>query len=267
VPGQPDMPVTYWAPGIIQKDEQLHMFVTYKDNAKPPWGGKGVIRHYRAPLSDPVHGWKLVGIPEFTQPDPIDATLIKVGDVFHAYYRVAENGGIQWAVSPDLLKWDNRGQCAGEVNASSVQRGFGYQEAPYVFRIGNFFWMLTDPHKGLAVYRSDDSVTWILQGRILEEPGTGAQDATLARHPSVAVVGDRALLFYHVEPNRPYPTPPAEKRTVEQKKSFLQVAELRVAEGKLVCDRNAPVTVPSVAERVLAPAVDFLSGKSNSTPQ
>jgi hypothetical protein len=257
VAGQSELPVTYWAPGVIQKDDHLHMFVTYKDNANPPWGGKGVIRHYRAPLSDPVHGWKLVGVPEFTQPDPIDATLIKVGDVFHAYYRVADDGGIQWATSGDLMTWENRGRCPGDVNAPPSQRGFSYQEAPYVFRFGGHYWMLTDPHKGLAVYRSEDSVTWKLQGRILEEPGTGAQDATRARHPSVAVVGDRALLFYHVEPNRPYPTPPAEQRTVEQKVSFLQVAELRVEEGKLVCDRNTPVTVPRSKVQVSPQAANW----------
>lgn len=250
VPGQPDMPVTFWAPGIIRDGGTYHMFVTYKDNAEPPWGGKGVIRHYEAPASDLLNGWKLVGVPEFNQPDPIDASLIKVGDAFRAYYRVGKGGGIQWATSPDLQTWENHGQCRGAVNAK--ERGFDYQEAPYVFRFQGWFWMLTDPHMGLAVFRSEDGIDWTQQERILEAPGAGPQDATLARHPSVAVVDGRAFLFYHVEPNRPYPSPKAEERTVEQKKSFLQVAELLVKDGALVCDRDAPV-VPPLEDLDVAP--------------
>lgn len=149
VPGEKDMPVTFWAPGVIRRGDTLHMFVTYKDNAEPPWGGKGVIRHNIAPVSD--------------------------------------------------------------------------------------------PHKGLSVYRSQDGITWKQSRTILENPGTGPQDGSLGRHPSVLVRDGRAFLFYHVEPERPYPTPPAEKRTIQMKKSVLQVAELRILDGQLVCDRDDPV--------------------------
>ncbi|BCX49455.1 glycosyl hydrolase family 43 [Haloferula helveola] len=244
VAGKPDMPVTFWAPAVIRNGDRYHMFVTYKDNAKPPWGGKGVIRHYSASADDLLKGWKLEGVPDFAQPDPIDASLVKVDDGFRAYYRVGGNGGIQWATSTDLSVWENRGKCPGEVNTKA--RGFGYQEAPYVFRFRERWWMLTDPHKGLAVYHSNDGIKWTMQQRILENPGSGKEDATLARHPSVAVIGERAFLFYHVEPNRPYPTPPAEERTVTQKKSFLQMAELRVEDGRLTCDRDTVIELPPV---------------------
>jgi hypothetical protein len=60
----------------------------------------------------------------------------------------------------------------------------------------------------------------------------------------VAVIDGRAFIFYHTEPNRPYPTPPAEHRTAHQKISFLQIAELKVDEGQLVCDRNASIQLP-----------------------
>ncbi len=239
VNGQPDMEKTFWAPGMIRSGDTLHMFVTYKDNAEPPWGGKGVIRHYTAPVYDPVEGWVLQGVPEFNQPDPIDVTVIQTGSAFHAYYRVGNGGGIQWAVSKDLIQWKNMGKCPGDVNGED--RGYGYQEAPYVFNFGGYWWMLTDPHRGLAVFRSKDAITWSLQERILEQPGMRPQDNTLARHPSVAVVDGRAFLFYHVEPNRPYPTPPAEQRIVREKISFLQMAELHVHDGKLVCDRDASI--------------------------
>jgi len=243
-PGQPDMPVTLWAPGIIREGDTWHMFVTFKDSAQPPWGGPGVIRHYTAPAGDPLHGWKLSDTPPFTGPDPIDATLLKVGGEFRAYYRVGDNGGIQWSSSPDLKTWTQHGKLPGDINAPAAQRGFEYQEGPYAFRFGGGYWLISDPHQGLAVYRSADAVTWTLQGRILEAEGRGLRDNTRARHPSVAIVGGRAFLIYHVEPNRPYPSPPPEQRTIEQKQAWLQIAEIKLVDGVLVCDRNAPVEVP-----------------------
>ncbi|MCB1120192.1 MAG: right-handed parallel beta-helix repeat-containing protein [Verrucomicrobiae bacterium] len=244
--GKPDMPVTFWAPGIINEGDYYHMFVTYKDSAEPPWGGKGVIRHYRAPAKDLLKGWTLVDVPSFTQPDPIDATLIKIGDQYRVYYRVAEGGGIHWATTRDLSTWQNQGRCPGDINLAPDKGGFAYQEAPFVFHWRDKYWLLTDPHEGLAVYESSDGVTWKLQGQILLEPGNGPQDNTRARHPSVAVMGDRAFIFYHVEPNRPYPTPPAEQRTPHEKISFLQMAEFTVEDGKLSCDRDAVIQLPAL---------------------
>ncbi len=241
--GMPDNEDTHWAPGIIAARDHLHMFATYKASAEPPWGGDGVIRHYKAPLDDPIDGWKLAGVPEFHQPDPIDVSLLQIDGEFRAYYRVGRGGGIQWASSPDLSQWTNHGKCLGDVNASPEVRGFGYQEAPYVFQWQGRYWMLTDPHEGLAVFHSPDGITWTQQQRILREPGEGEADATLARHPSVAVLDDRAFVFYHTEPNRPYPTPPPAQRTPHQKISFLQMAELEIENGQLVCDRNAEITL------------------------
>ena len=238
--GFPDNSDTRWAPGIIRQGDVFHMFVTYKDNANPPWGGKGKILHYEAPIDDLLGGWKKAEPPQFAQPDPIDATVIEVGDNYHAYYRVGKGGGIHWARSKDLKEWENLGKCLGDINNREVH-GWSYQEAPYVFEFANSYWMLTDPHQGLAVYRSKDSITWKYQGIILAEPGNRPQDHTLARHPSVAVMDDRAVLCYHVEPNRPYPSPPPEKRTVEQKITFLQTAELKVVKNRLTCDRNKPI--------------------------
>jgi len=247
VKGKPDMPVTFWAPGILRTGDTVHMFVTHKPSAEPPWGGSGAIVHYTAPADDLLDGWTRSDVPDFPGPDPIDATVVRAGDGFRAYYRVGKGGGIQWSESDDLVHWTDRGRCPGDVN-DRAKRGYGYQEAPYVFRWKDAWWMLTDPHEGLAVFRSADGVTWDVSGRILREPGRRPQDGTRARHPSVAVVGDRALLFYHVEPNRPYPSPPAEKRTVEQKISFLQMAELALEDGRIVCDRDAPVLPPVAKE-------------------
>lgn len=166
VEGKPDNTDTHWAPGGIVAGDKLHMFATYKPSAEPPWGGNGEIRHYVAPLDKPILGWKLTEAPDFNQPDPIDVSLVKIGDAYRAYYRVGKGGGIQWATSGDLTSWKNMGKCPGDVNAPANQRGFGYQEAPYVFEFQNRYWMLTDPHKGLAVYSSTDGIDWKQQERI-----------------------------------------------------------------------------------------------------
>ena len=79
-------------------------------------------------------------------------------------------GGIHWATSEDLAVWTARGRCPGDVN-DREKRGYGYQKAPYVFHWRRWYWMLTDPHQGLAVFRSPDAKTWELNGRILAEPG------------------------------------------------------------------------------------------------
>lgn len=239
--GQPDMAVTFWAPGITRNGDTLHMFVTYKDNAKPPWAGKGEIRHYTTSASDPIDGWTLVEPPNFNQPDPIDATIVFDDETgkHRAYYRVGKGGGIQWATSDDLMTWNNQGKVKGDVNTLGKKR-YGYQEAPYVFRFNGAWWMLTDPHRGLAVYRSDDGVSWVYNNNILAKGSDRALDATMARHPSVVIHDGRALMFYHCEPNRLYGkgSPGAEQRTTHQKKSVLQIAELKVLDQKLVATRE-----------------------------
>lgn len=252
VEGEPDMPVTYWAPGMIRDGDTYHMFVTHKPNAKPPWGGKGDIVHYTAPADNLLHGWVRAGVPALEGKDPIDAGLTRLKDNrWLMVYRSSgppKISGISYAVSNDLNQWDTQGLIKLEDGKTFNRAAFGYHEAPYVFEFDGFYWMLTDPHQGLGVLRSEDGLTWTPQSNILKEPGKSKMDGTRARHPSVAVIGERAFVFYHVEPNRPYPSPKAEDRTIEQKISVLQMAELHVIDGRLVCNRDVPVVAPSADE-------------------
>lgn len=246
-PGGPDLPVTYWAPALIRHGDTYHLFLTYKDNATPPWGGPGVLRHYAAPAADLLNGWKLVASPAFGPAGAADATLIRIGDTFRACYRAGDNG-IHWSASKDLLTWQDQGPVAGEVNAAGPSRSFGRQDGPCIFSFGGSYWLLTDPQVGLAVYQSADALTWRYQGRILEQPGTGPQDATIARHPTVALAAGRAFLIYHTEPHRLFPAPPLEQRAPAQKIACLQIAELRITSGQLTCARDAAVIPPAEVE-------------------
>lgn len=241
--GNKDMPVTFWAPGIFVKGDTMHMYVTYKNNITPPWGGSGHIRHYTAKLSDPLQSWTQASQPAYATPDPIDATLIHntATGYYQSFYRVGNWGGIQWSRSKDLKIWENMGKISGDVNTLGRKK-FGYQEAPYVFKFRDTWWMLTDPHKGLAVYKSNDSIHWQYNNTILAGEGTRQMDGSRGRHPSVAIHDGRAFIFYHVEPNRAYHLKlPATKRPINQKKSVLQMAELSIESNKLIALRDNPI--------------------------
>ena len=69
----------------------------------------------------------------FAQPDPIDATLIKIVDTFHNYYRVRKNGGIQWATSKDVTTLRKHGKSPGDLNTKvcGYQEGANREVKPY----------------------------------------------------------------------------------------------------------------------------------------
>ena len=238
---------TYWAPGVVVAGDAVHMFVSFGAGTDGFWGGQPKrLRRYAADPAEPL---------AFTSKDypiqgetAIDAGLLHVDGEWRMYYRRRPEGSPRgvttcWATSADLVDWQPQGPAAGEVNDMAVN-GHGYQEAQYAFRWRGHYWLLTDPSgPALAAYRSDDADTWTFAGDIMGEPGSDPTDKGHARHPSVAVVDDRLFIFYHCEPDRtdgPYEQVPIEKR-----RTYLQVAEAHLVDGKLVIDRDAPVRLPS----------------------
>ena len=106
--------------------------------------------------------------------------------------------------------------------------------------------MITDVWRGLAVYRSEDALHWVRQagGNLLEQPGMGVDDQVIGGHPDVVVSGDRAFLFYFTHPGR---RPGAPKGELEQRRSSIQVVELKHADGKLSCDRDVATKIKLLA--------------------
>ena len=103
------------------------------------------------------------------------------------------------------------------------------QEGPNVFALGGKYWLIADVWKGLAVYSSDDLTHFTRQkSDILVEPGTREQDNAKGHHADVLVAGDRAFIVYFTHP-----------ANTEHTRSSVQMAELKVENGVLVCDRNA----------------------------
>lgn len=250
VGGDKDAEATFWAPAIIARGDELHMFVTWKPDTIPEtgaWGGPGRIVHYRAPLDDPVDGWRKVADMHGDHLNTIDATVYRLEDSYYVWFKGKEIGAkkneLYKLASSDLEQWEEKGFTQSDVFNESVT-GSDFEEAPYIFRWKDRFWMITDPHLGLFVYSSGDGEDWHFQGTILREGGTRPLDGNMARHCSVAVKDGRAFIFYHVEPWRDYEGEPIFKQPLENRRSVLQVAELTWEDGELSCDRNREVVFP-----------------------
>ncbi|MEM9830914.1 MAG: family 43 glycosylhydrolase [Bacteroidota bacterium] len=258
--GKKDAEATYWAPAIISHQGKLHMFVTYKPDTLPDkgaWGGSGKIVHYETPLNNPVTGWKKVADMHDTSLNTIDATVYPKDDTFHVWFKGKEKGAkkneLYHLASTDLYNWDSRGFTESDVFNEAVT-GSGFEEAPYIFWWREKYWLITDPHLGLFVYQSEDGEDWQFQSTILKEGGNRAMDSTMARHCSVAVIDDQAFIVYHVEPWRRYDLEdkkgrnriPIFKQPLKNRRSVLQIAELKIENGKLVCDRNEKIILPDL---------------------
>ena len=252
--GMADSPDTYWAPGIIKVDSIYHMFVTFKKGNPGLWGGSPtILYHLTAPANDLLNGWKTQGGLN-TFPDGIDAGMFLKQDTFYMYHRDIDHETkgsgrtTKYMTSTNLKKWDYKGWAKGDIN-NKVVNGSHYHEAQYVFYWKNKYWLLTDPTgKNITVFESDDCINWTFNGHILDIPGEEETDAYHGRHPSVAVIDGRAFIFYHVEPYTVSRKENKKKKIFKAKDyyAYLQIAELELIDGKLVCDRNKAVTPPAM---------------------
>lgn len=252
VGGQPDEQRTFWAPAIIRDGDQFHMFVTYKpESSTNPqsgiWGGDGRIRHYVAPVTDPVNGWRFVADLHGPEIVSLDATAYRDSDEWHVWFKGKTHNTrprLRHLISADLQTWRASAAPAGDVFNPEVT-GYGFEEAPHMFRWQGTNWLITDPHKGPLVYSSPTTTDWELRGLILGEGGTRMLDGSMGRHCSVAVVGERAFIAYHVEPWRDYTTGKSSIYQPEKnRRAVLQMAEFKIVNGELVCDRDAPILLP-----------------------
>jgi hypothetical protein len=239
--GKPDAGHTYWAPGVFIEGDTANMFVTYKSDTLPPWGGDSRIDHYKAPVSDMHRGWKFFQTVT-DHPTAIDATVLKVNGIYHLWFRdcICEPCGIFHAQSPDLKKWEFTGKTEGDVNNMDINK-IWYQEGTYVFYWKKKYWMITDPGDGIATYHSEDAIIWKYDGKILtKNTGTRKFDQTNGKHPSVAIINDRAFIFYHIEPYADL------KETFPGQKflCYLQMAEFKIENNKITCDRNNSIILP-----------------------
>ena len=216
---------TFWAPEVVYEPETklYHMYVSYIRGIYTKWRGKATIEHY---TSKDLFYWDHVGSLEFASSRIIDPCIYRLpSGAWRMWYKdECQNSVTSYADSTDLHNWEYRGIAAGDCR----------QEGPNVFRFGGYYWLISDVWQGLAVYRSDDCEKFTRQEmNILAEPGTRVDDNQKGGHADIFVIGDRAFIVYFVHPEpETYP-----------ERSSIQLAELKIEDGVLVCDRNAPFDV------------------------
>jgi hypothetical protein len=76
---------------------------------------------------------------------------------------------------------------------------------------------------------------------ILDVPGLRPDDTDVGRHADVVECGESAFIFYFTHPAL---AAAADKDSYEARRSCVLAAELRVEDGDLACDRNAPPAPP-----------------------
>ena len=213
---------TFWAPEIVYDEEtQLyHMYVSYIRGVHCHFRGKATIEHY---TSKDLFYWDHCGKLEVDSGRIIDPAIAKTPEgIWRMWYKDEDQYAVTcYADSKDLYTWRYRGIAAGDCP----------QEGPNVFTFGGKHWLISDAwQKGLLVYSSDDMEHFIRQeGTLLLEPGTRPFDNVRGGHADVFVWKDRAYIVYFVHPFTGEMHP----------HTMIQMAELKIKDGKLVCDRNA----------------------------
>jgi len=225
---------TFWAPEVLWSDGLYHMYVSYVRGVPYDWSGDRRIVHM---TSDNLWDWRMEQVLTLSSNRVIDACVARLpGDVWRMWYKDEENHSFTYAAdSHDLYHWS----VVGPVITDCAHEG------PNVFALGSAYWMVTDHWRGLGVYRSDDGQRWVRQEDILHRPGQRRDDAALGHHADVLVQGEQAFVFYftHPEQNRAADTPrPSFEDMVPYaaRRSSLQVAQIVVRDGRLICDRDEP---------------------------
>lgn len=225
--GKPDY--TFWAPDIVEYEGKYHMFLTVVPGTFTDW------KHPRSIVqleSDDMINWSLVKEMKLASDKVIDAGIFKAKDGWwYMYYNNEKDRKSIYAVkSKDLRNWLDAGKVVGDKSG----------EGPKVFYWHDRYFMIVDNWDGLGVYSSSDLKNWERQPEnILKNPGTRADDGTKGLHADVVVNKGRAYIFYFTHPGRL----PGTGDTYETRRTSIQVAELEYIDGKIICDRDKPVSI------------------------
>ena len=222
---------TFWAPQVNFDRGLYHMFVTYIRGIYSDWDGTPRILHYTSP---DLFRWKLekpTGMDGY-----IDASVLQMPDGSWKMWYKDKASHISVGVSPDLYDWrDLKKEEVGDFEC----------EGPIAFRWKGHYWLIVDEcnlaYVGLAVYRSDDASHWMKNNVILNTPGKREDDNDQGRHADVVLAGDRAFIVYYTHPGRKYDRNNVEiweRESYPYRRCSLEVAELELRDGKIVCDRD-----------------------------
>ncbi len=235
---------TFWAPEVIWQQGLYHMYVSYIQGIPGDWSGSRSIVHFTSPTG---WHWHFESVLALSSSRVIDACVHQVpGGRWRMWYKDEAHQHVTYAAESDeLYHW----HVVGPVITDSPHEG------PNVFFWQEAYWMITDTWRGLAVYRSDDAETWSRQATsILGQPGPYTGDAHRAHHADVLVVGERALLFYHVHPvgDDQETQTSLEALAGDQRRSWLYAAPLTLEGSILTCSwKQASLNLPSPGKSLL----------------
>lgn len=223
--------ITHWAPEIIENKGLYHMYLTIVPGVFEDWYHPRYIIHL---TSKNLIDWKFVSKLKLASDRCIDASVFRLPNGTWRMFYNNENDGksIYYADSSDLYNWIDSGK--------KIVKDRG--EGPKVFQWKGKNWMISDAWRGLAVFTSDDFLNWKRQEKnILEIPGTGTDDKVIGGHPDIVVNEGKAYIFYFTHPGK---TPENKgKDNYDTRRSSIQIAELELENGTIVCHRDNPVYI------------------------
>ncbi len=211
---------TFWAPEVVFHEGLYHLYVSYIPGVRNHWSGIARIAHY---TSKNLWDWNFEGHLKLLSENVIDGTVFQMQDgTWRIWYKDQSRGSVTMvAESMNLKEW----KCFSEPSI-----GGQAHEGPAIFRLGDYYWMLTDEWAGMRVHRSADGSHWQRQGRILDKPSRRPEDTPSGAHGDVVVVGDKAYVFYFTHPGRTSHTEAPQNKDgnipYELRRSSIQVAQL-----------------------------------------
>ena len=212
---------TYWAPAVVEHNGLFHMYLVYVPGIFNDWGHPRYIIHL---TSKDLVDWKYESTLPLSHPKVIDAGVLHLPDgTWRLWYKDEATGSsCNYADSTDLYHWTDHGKVPGLSDTGG--------EAPVAFHWQGHYWLFRDIGRALALYRSDDALSWARVGTLLQDHGTGLDDDGVGHHAEIILSGGRAYMFYFVGIGR---------------RSSIQVAELKydAANNTLTVDRNAPTMI------------------------
>jgi hypothetical protein len=223
---------TYWAPAVVEHHGLFHMYLVYVPGIFDNWNHPRYIIHL---TSRDLINWQYESTLPLSHPKVIDAGVLHLPDgTWRLWYKDEATGSsCNEADSPDLYHWTDHGRVRGLSDRGG--------EAPVAFHWQGHYWLFRDLGRGLALYRSDNALDWSRVGTLLGKPGTGADDTGVGHHPDIILSGDRAYMFYFVQPG----TSATPGGPPDDRRSSLQVVELKYddASNVLTADRDRPTMI------------------------
>jgi hypothetical protein len=204
---------TYWAPEVIWANSTYHMFLSFVPGIFSDWNHPREIVHLTS--TDGIK-WASIGPIDLKSDRVIDACVIQLPSGGWRMWYKDERGKntITYADSPDLMKWETRGNAVTDYNG----------EGPKVMHWKGRYWLIADCWRnGQRVWTSDDCLHW-----------TPQDGGLIGSHGDIVVSGDRAWWFYFSGGRR----------------AQIDLVELGVVDGRLIGgDPDEPTYIDLKTER------------------